>query len=93
MCFDGSKLFPGHGPIGVPSSLIHRGIKALENVLKEKLLEFNEDECINAWLQRGNVPFRVNSDMTWVEWDHFLNVSVVQWDKFVFARLEVEHEH
>lgn len=57
------------------------------------LLEKNEHECLEEWRHLSSLPLEINSDHFWVEWDPFLNVSVIQYDKFVFAKLRTEHEH
>ena len=62
-------------------------------MLKNGLLELNENECLEDWRCRSNVPFVVNKDMFWVEWDPFLEVAVVQSDIFTFAKLHGNHEH
>jgi hypothetical protein len=93
ICGNSFSIFPGHGPIGKSSSVIETALNALDPVLKMNLLELNENECLEKWRRLSNVPFKASSNMFWVEWDEFLNSSVVQSDMFVFAKLKVEHEH
>ena len=94
MCSKESKIFPGHGPVGKSSSVLDKAIVALEFVSKYRLLEKNEEECSVDWRCQGRDITNLNPlDMCWVEWDPFLQSSIVQYDEFSFAKLKIEHEH
>ena len=94
MCSKESKIFPGHGPVGKSSAVLDKAIVALEFVSKNRLLEKNEEECSIDWrCQRRDITNLNLLDMCWVEWDPFLQSSIVQYDEFSFAKLKIEHEH